>query len=61
LVVVLSSIAISSGLLPRLTTAAEARLVVDVVAVAEGYRASKLMGTNVLGAGGRGSVTSMIS
>jgi hypothetical protein len=38
------------ALLPHVVTAADSKLVVvDVVAVAEGYRASKLMGTDVNG------------
>jgi hypothetical protein len=47
LTVLLAGAAISGALAPRLATA-EAALVVDVVAVADGYRVSKLRGTKVV-------------
>jgi len=52
LVVLLSGVAITATLAPRLCVATDSKLViVDVRAVAEGYRASKLRGTAVFGAG----------
>jgi sporulation protein YlmC with PRC-barrel domain len=50
LIVLLAGSALTASLLPYTARAADSKLVVvDVVAVAEGYRASKLTGTNVLG------------
>ena len=49
--VLLAGMALTAPLLPYPARAADTKLiVVDVVAVAEGYRASKLTGTKVLGA-----------
>jgi sporulation protein YlmC with PRC-barrel domain len=44
----LAGIAIADALAPRLAAAEVALIVVDVVAVADGYRASKLRGTTVV-------------
>jgi hypothetical protein len=52
LVALLSGVTITATLAPRLCVAAHTKLViVDVHAVAEGYRASRLRGTTVLGPG----------
>jgi hypothetical protein len=51
LIVLLAGTAITATLLPYAARTADSKLVVvDVVEVAQGYRASKLTGTNVLGA-----------
>jgi sporulation protein YlmC with PRC-barrel domain len=47
LIVLLSAAALSVSLAPRSASAEVALVVVDVVAVADGYRASKLRGTTV--------------
>lgn len=50
LVVLLAGVTITATLAPRLCVAAAGTLIiVDVTAVAEGYRASRLRGTTVLG------------
>lgn len=47
LVLLLTSFALAGSLVPRAVGADVALVVVDVVAVAEGYRASKLRGTKI--------------
>jgi hypothetical protein len=50
LIVLLAGTALTATLLPQAARTADSKLlVVDVVAVAEGYRASKLTGTKVMG------------
>jgi PRC-barrel domain len=52
LVGLLAGVTITATLAPRLCVASATKLViVDVTAVAEGYRASRLRGTTVLGSG----------
>jgi sporulation protein YlmC with PRC-barrel domain len=46
--VLLAGVVFTSALAPRVATAEVALVVVDVVAVADGYRASKLRGTAVV-------------
>jgi hypothetical protein len=50
LTVLLASAVVSGAFVPRVAAAAVALVVVDVVAVADGYRASKLRGATVVNA-----------
>jgi hypothetical protein len=48
LAALLAGVAASGAIVPRAASAAVALVVVDVVAVADGYRASKLRGTSIV-------------